>query len=152
MTKEINITNEFPPQYIYNACVEKFGVSFRKGVIFTVGKNIHVFEKEKLTKDLIEHEITHVIQQMKMGVEKWWDKYLNDPEFRLEQEVEAYREQYKYALKAFDREDRRMFLNDISKHLSGYMYGNLVTQEEAKELIKNYDTSPQTERDSSIQS
>ena len=71
-----------------------------------------------------------------MGFKEWWDKYLDDPQFRLEQEIEAYQNQYQYAKEHYPRNKRKFTLKETAKALSGKMYGNLVTFEEAKDLIQ----------------
>jgi hypothetical protein len=58
--------------------------------------------------------------------------YIDDPAFRLEQEVEAYRAQYRVAS---SRSERRYLLLHICRDLSSRMYGNLVTSAEARALV-----------------
>jgi hypothetical protein len=84
--------------------------------------------------DLIAHELKHTRQQT--NPQEWWEKYLKDPVFRLEQEIDAYVEQYKHALEFNSRQYRRHLLKQISKHLSGPIYGQLITTKEAEKLIK----------------
>jgi predicted HAD superfamily hydrolase len=132
----VKIIEDYPPKEIYDRCVKKFGVDFNKGIIFTVGNNIYVRNRKMVTPDLLEHELTHVKQQAHIGVGEWWDKYLKDPQFRLEQETEAYRNQYRYAKQNYNRGACRMILALTSRFLSGSMYGELITKEKAKELIE----------------
>ena len=80
------------------------------------------------------HEQTHTKQQGD-DIDGWWDRYLSDFEFRLNQEVEAYHNQYMFLLDNYNRKDRRVILSQISKDLASPIYGNLVTKEKAKELI-----------------
>ena len=134
--KEPNITTEYPPKEIYDRCVKEFGVNMKTGTVFTVGNNIHIDKPEDMTPDLLVHETTHVRQQEKIGSDTWWHMYFEDPSFRLEQEVEAYSAQYKYAKENYVRKHHRMLLDAIAKDLSGQTYGYIVTTAEAKELIK----------------
>ena len=81
------------------------------------------------------HEETHERQQALMGVVAWWDRYLIDDEFRLSQEVEAYRNQYAFIRENLNRTERRRLLAFIVKDLCGPIYGNLVSKQEAENLI-----------------
>lgn len=90
----------------------------------------------EIPTDLLFHESIHLKQQGN-NPEQWWDKYLSDAKFRLEQELEAYRQQYKFAKKIIkDRNKLAIGLMRMANCLSGPMYGNLLTQKEALEKIK----------------
>lgn len=130
---EVKYSTKVPE--IYFECKKRFGVEWTRGVIFTVGDTIHCIAK--IPPDLEVHEKTHVRQQAEMGVKEWWDKYLDDPAFRLSQEVEAYRNQIKFLMKDMkDRNARAKRIHHITLGLSGPMYGNLVTYSEASKLLK----------------
>jgi hypothetical protein len=137
MKTPYEVTEDLPPKWIYDACVDKFGIDFYKGVIFTVNNKIHIFDKRLLTRDLLAHELTHIEQQKEMGYKKWWEKYLEDTEFRLTQEYLAYQNQYQYCKEFYSRNARRIVLKHIIGSLSGPMYGNLITEEEARNLLTN---------------
>jgi hypothetical protein len=68
------------------------------------------------------------------GPEAWWRRYIDDPKFRLEQEIEAYRAQYA-SVASFPRPIRRELLAHIVKSLASGMYGKLVTKEQARRLV-----------------
>jgi len=131
----MKISNEYPPNYeaikvVFPEC-EKFKA------IFCYGEVIYNPFKANVTPDLVEHESTHSKQQGKTP-ELWWEEYLYNPTFRLEQETEAYRAQYKFVKKNVkDREAVSWFLNEVSRSLSSILYGNLVSFAEARKLIRN---------------
>ena len=127
----MKILYEYPPN------IDKIREVFplHKGVIFTYGDTIYNPDKGKITSELIKHEETHEKQQGN-NIDEWWNKYLNDKKFRLEQEIEAYRNQYKYILENYNRQMRKLLLKDIAKHLSSAMYGYLISEEDATEIIK----------------
>lgn len=130
------ITNQLPPAAIYDRCVKEFGVDFEKGVVFTVGNMI--YSKFDLTEDLLEHELVHVKQQHDLGIEIWWERFFADPAFRLEQEVEAYRTQYRWIERHHkDRNARHYYLNAFAGFLCGPMYGHLLDHKDAMNLIEN---------------
>ncbi len=73
-------------------------------------------------------------QQAEMGIDIWWSRYFESPEFRLSQEVEAYRNQYAYIKKNYTRNHRKFLYKHIITSMV-MMYGNMVTESEAKKLI-----------------
>lgn len=104
------------------------------GTIFTYGDVLYNPFNVNITLDLIAHEEKHAEQQEHNDVVAglWWKRYLSDPLFRIEQETEAYAAQYRCICKAAkDRNKRARELNELGRILSGKMYGNAVTQNEA---------------------
>lgn len=131
----MKIVRAFPPNY--DEICRHFDIRGRNTIIFAYGDTLYNPGGGTIDECLMKHEETHERQQAAMGVKEWWAKYLIDAQFRLSQEVEAYRNQYAHSLKVMARPGRRFLLKTISKDLSGPMYGNIVTQEQAEALIKN---------------
>lgn len=131
---EYEISTDVPP--VYEAAVKKFGCDFNKGIVFTYGKTIHV-KIGKLRDDVEAHETVHVVQQTKYpgGPAAWWERYMSDPKFCLEQELEAYRAQYAFVEKKYPPRDRFPMLQFYAKCLSG-MYDLGIGPMEAIRLIK----------------
>ena len=131
------VSRQKPPAHIYKPCVEKWGVDFKKGIVFTYGDTIH--SAVEIPKDLMAHELIHVRQQREFagGPDAWWEKYLADAKFRTSQELEAYREQWRW-IKANikDRNQQAFLLNHCANSLSGEMYGNVMSKAEAMKAIK----------------
>jgi len=100
---------------------------WEKGVIVTYSPLIYC--KYDLDHILIEHETTHIIQQGNHPL-RWWIKYITNKDFRFDQEVEAHRNEYRAVKKRHGE-----FLNLIAERLSGPLYNNMVSKEEAKDLI-----------------
>jgi hypothetical protein len=130
----MKIVIDYPPNY--DEIAKTFGIRGQTGIVFTYGDNLYNPENGFIPDHLMTHEETHQIQQNKMGADKWWSQYLVDPEFRLQQELEAYQAQYEVLVTDYDRAYRREALNQISKDLASNIYGHIVTKEEAKILIK----------------
>ncbi len=129
----MKVSNRIPE--IYEKCRNQFGVDWERGVIITYGDTVYC--KHSLPEHKIAHEYAHVIQQLNMGTEIWWKKYLTDKEFRLSQEVEAYQAEADYITKNIkDRNQRFNLLRQIYLDLSSSMYGNICSYSEAKKLIK----------------
>lgn len=103
--------------------------------VFTYGDKLYNPTGLEISPDLMAHEEVHSKQQAILGVEQWWALYLKDDAFRLTEEVEAYREQYRYAKENYNRELRREVLAHIVRNLASRLYGNIVNKQIAKELI-----------------
>lgn len=128
----VKFSKEKPP--IYGECVKRFGVNWNKGVIFTYGDTIHC--KHKISKPKIAHEKTHVKQQLDYGVENWWYRYFEDDQFRLDQEIEAYKSEIVWInqnLKGLKL--KQDLIEQILFDLSSSMYGSIVTYQEARNLL-----------------
>jgi hypothetical protein len=130
----MEIVYSAPPNY--DEVAKAFDIKDNQGVVFTYGNKLYVPGGKRIIidKPLMRHEETHAHQQKHMGVTEWWEKFLADPAFRLQQELEAYREQYRH-MAALPLNERLSYLDHISKDLAGAMYGNLLTEAEAKDVI-----------------
>jgi hypothetical protein len=132
MGNKVFLSQEKPP--IYEACAKQFGVNWNNGIIFTYGDVVHC--KIKVSPRKLVHEKVHVEQQLSYGVEEWWERYLKDATFRLEQELEAYRAEIAWIKpNVHNLAEKRRMLSEIVTSLSSYIYGNLLTSQQAKELL-----------------
>ena len=128
----MKIIIDYPPNF--KAIEKKFG-PLSESVIFTYGDTIYSPQQGSLSDHLIVHEEVHSKQQGN-DPKGWWKRYLKDDNFRLEQEVEAYKAQYQSFKRAHgDKNLHIRFLHKIAADLSGKMYGSLVTHREAMNLI-----------------
>jgi hypothetical protein len=98
-----------------------------------------------MPQDLIEHEKVHLQQQFEYGdADAWWDKYLNDKTFRLEQELEAtivqVKEIWRLPMKVMKKPEKRKYIQWIAKQLSGPMYGFMITYNEALAYLLKHGT------------
>lgn len=121
---------------IYDRLFEAFGISWERGICIVWGDTCHSINDVR--PDLWAHEEVHCEQQRFMGPDIWWETYITNSEFRLNQEVEAYRAQIKYLRDHSDemsRDVRRFAIDSMCKNLAGPMYGYIVTYKKAKELI-----------------
>ena len=125
-------------EYKYPPNIEEIKKVFdiQPGTVFTYGDTLYTPFGGELTQDLLAHEMTHTKQQKVIGVEKWWKQYLEDDDFRLYQESEAYQVQYGKMKEIYNSKHKKFRLKEIAHHLSGKMYGHLVTYEEAILIIK----------------
>jgi hypothetical protein len=132
----LEVVKEYPPN------IDKIDAALhvRKqvGIIYAYGGKIYAPDSSNdLSYDLHEHERVHFQQQERYGgSEAWWDRYLSDVQFRLDQEVEAYRAQLAYVDAHFGRTSRRHARDYICSTLASAMYGNLVSKKQAAALLQ----------------
>lgn len=101
--------------------------------IYAWGDTIYIPSGQgNLPHHLIAHERVHFRQQEAIGGPKvWWDRYLVDVQFRLDQEVEAYRAQ----LASVQGAVRSKLMPVVARHLSSPMYGSIISFGEAIRLL-----------------
>jgi hypothetical protein len=130
----MKISTEKPP--IYDRAAQVFDIPAT--AVFTYGDTI--FSPSGATNfsvDLVAHEKVHMRQQGD-NPEEWWELYLTNREFRLEQEVEAYREQYRVYCNGESRSAKRFkFLQTIASDLASPMYDVDITLFGAMKMIRN---------------
>lgn len=133
------MTFEKPPIYEEANKIFKLEES-NQAAIFTYGDTLYNPFRIQLTTELIRHEETHMEQQEAHPdiAKTWWKRYIQDSQFRLEQEAEAYGAQYNlYCQQHKDKNSRFRYLFEIAGHLSSPMYGSIITRSEAQKLIKD---------------
>ena len=122
----IKLQKEFPLLKEYK---KKFKVDDK--TVFAYNKDI--YSNYELSIDLQAHELIHLARQEEMGVGVWVKTYLDIPQFRLQEEVLAYKHQLEYYP---DRNDKNRMRIQFAKTLSSNLYGEIVTLEEALKLLK----------------
>lgn len=109
----------------------------RTGIFFAYGTTIFNPSGRPIALELIAHEVTHSLQQRDIGVQTWWDRYLAENSFRLEQELEAHIIEYEqYAKDHTARMERRRYMALVSEKLSAPLYGSMVKKRNALTMIK----------------
>ncbi len=128
-----------PP--IYEDAKKAFNLKDGAPIYFTYGDTIYNPTGVEITDELIRHEETHMEQQQfsREVAVLWWQRYIQDAEWRVEQEAEAYGNQYAlYCQKEKDRNKRVKYLHKIAGYLSSEMYGNAIDHKGAREKIDAY--------------
>lgn len=128
----MEIVRAFPP--IYADALAKFPAIATMKPIFAWGRRIYNPHGIEVDHHLMAHERVHGMEQhpREGGPGAWWRRYLDDPMFRLEQEIAAYRTQLlSYNLTTKNREVRHRYAFAAAKALSSPMYGSLCTHNEA---------------------
>lgn len=136
----MRIVNSVPP--MFDKILRVFPNAKRPGVVFCWGDVIYNPAGVYLSPEIIEHEQVHS-QQQKNEPLFWWERYLYNKQFRLDQEIPAHRAEY-WAYKEYfnNRALRRAALHRIAERLAGPLYGGLISVADAKRLLKqDYEVS-----------
>ena len=108
-----------------------------QNTVFTVGDTIYNPSGREIPDHLIVHEEIHSEQQGD-NPKGWWNRYITDPYFRVDQEVKAYATQYWFICKGLkDKNARYKVLYQLAESLSSVRYGAVVTRTAAMKLIKD---------------
>lgn len=128
------IVNDFPP--IYDEILNH-GMKPTEATIYTYGDSIFNPHKNDILYDILAHEEVHANQQGD-NPKEWWDKYLENKDFRIKEEAEAYGAQYAFICNSVkDRNSRARILHSIATILSGPIYGNAVGYQEATNMVRS---------------
>lgn len=150
--------NAYPPNY---ELIKLAMPATPDDAIFCYGNTIYNPSGRDIPPDQEFHEEIHGKKQLEIGVDNWWFLYLEDPAFRLSEELEAYGEQYAFACKHINAaaeiasDEGKVLaagktkllayaLDSMARALSGPEYGTLVTYGEASSKIRNYAKERQT--------
>lgn len=126
-----------PPEFIRQRCEDAFGVDPHARPAWTYGSVVYAPHGGDMDALLMAHEAVHMEQQGD-DPSGWWDRYIADPGFRLAQELQAYRVQYRLARRSgADRNLVSRMLVACASDLSGRLYGGLLTHAQAMAAIKD---------------
>jgi hypothetical protein len=130
----MKIEPTFPPNY--EQINETLHIADYTAAVFTFRDTLHNPHDTQIRPDLLTHEEVHAKQQGG-DPEGWWKRYLEDPQFRLEQEAEAYGVQYRFLKSMLDTKKTKLVLMHLASDLSGPGYGNMVDFYKAETLIRH---------------
>lgn len=137
LTMDVKVSTEKPP--CFDNLVVWLGF-IPATAIFTYGDTIYNPNNVKLSDQLIVHEQVHMKQQGFNDADAalWWGKFMRDEKFRIDQEAEAYAEQYAFLCHYIKAKQQRFdLLMQLSRILAGPLYGHAVPYVEAMGLIRN---------------
>lgn len=138
----MKIIKGYPPNYA--ALCTRFPIKGRPNVIFSYGGIIYSPSTGFLPPAIIAHEEFHGERQRLMGVEAWWEKYCEDHTFMFTEELLAYRvewDRFKNGPPFPSRSAMDRVLRGIAERLSGPIYLNAVSYEDAMKLLTCEDVS-----------
>lgn len=129
----LEVVDGRPPNY--EAIVAVFPGAADPGVIFAYGGQIYAPGGRRPSPALQAHESVHCERQGTRP-EHWWELYLTDPVFRLEEELLAHRAEYRaYCARHANRAKQAQALEGIARKLAAPLYGGLISPEDARRAI-----------------
>ena len=135
----MKISYSNPP--VWDKIIEKFGIKDGDPIFATYGDCLYSPSGIEPTDDLLVHEMCHAEQQAHSEdtAKLWWQNYMYDPVWRVEQEAEAYGAQYAFLCAKYkDRNKRANILWDLAGILAGPIYGNATDRISAQKLIRAF--------------
>lgn len=133
---KMRVVKALPPIYEEIALVFP-AVKRTRGVVFAWGDVLYNPQGAEIPAALMAHEESHGVRQLEIGVTAWWARYLDDPEFRLAEEIIGHRAEYlALIVTARHRNERRGMLKHVATRLSGPLYGRAITYAKAVEAIR----------------
>ena len=110
-----------------------------KPVIFAWGDTIFNPQDIDIPPALIAHEEVHGVRQTRYAsIEQWWRDYINDPVFRLAEEIPAHMAEYAHMTSNGNRNIRRLALKSVARRLASPLYGRIINAREAREILKGH--------------
>lgn len=132
-TGPMRIVADFPP--LYDEIAAAFDL---RGIqaIFCWGGRIYNPSGILITPALMAHEAVHGARQG-LDITGWWRRYIEDPAFRLAEEIPAHREEYRVTVEhARNRNERRAAEKGIARRLASPLYGRMITLPAARRLVR----------------
>ncbi len=131
----MEIVVDHPP--IYDELCQAFPIA-GKPMIFAWGGRIFNPHCIAVPPILVAHEAVHGMRQGS-DIEGWWRRYIDDPAFRLDEEVRGHLAEYEYLLRTNgypNRNARRRALRATAKRLASPVYRYRTTTAQAERLLK----------------
>lgn len=133
MIKYPEVVNENPPN------IEEIAKHFPIGrhVVYAYGNKIFNPNHLVLRPSILLHEQVHLNQQGD-NPEGWWHRYIEEPQFRLDQEFEAHLAEYRAMLyhATSNRHEQRAALKVVARKLASPLYGKLISVQKAARALK----------------
>lgn len=132
----MKIINAHPPNF--PEIVAAFPHASKPGTVFSFGDTIYVPTGWPVSKAIMAHEEVHGVRQLayELGIMGWWRRYIEDPEFRLAEELPAHVAEFRRLCKLkADPNARVRELFKIADRLASPLYGNLISVGEARRRI-----------------
>lgn len=125
-----------PP--MYDEIADAFDVR-GKPILFAWGNVIYAPQTSDISVPLLRHEEAHGKRQLQFEkISGWWTRYINDPDFRLEEEKIGHIAEYLALLRNYSaRNDRRRVLSFVAGKLASNLYRYSITKDEARRVLED---------------
>lgn len=127
----------YPP--LWDEILLAFPGAAQPGVIFSWGDRIFNPYGVPLPPSIIAHEAVHAEQQSNIvaGVVAWWRRYMDEPDFRLAQEIPAHQAELEVLCnESKSRNERRFHIKIVASRLCSPLYGRMISMDRAKAALK----------------
>lgn len=133
----VDVRKEYPPNI--DAIVKRFPQATKPGVVFAWGGIIYNPTNIVIEPWIAAHEGVHMEQQRALagGPKVWWDRYLADKNFCLEQELPAHIAEYdQFCVSNPQRNARRLGRAYIAGRLAGPLYDYMIPTAQAVAFLR----------------
>lgn len=136
----MKIIRAYPPNFvaIRTAFPQVVG---RQGILYAWGDRVYNPSGVNVPWWLHEHEETHGKRQLAgtvlrhgedSPVNAWWDRYIRDATFRLEEEIPAHQAEWRvFKSIKLNHKDQKTYLASMAQRLSGPLYNNMISLADA---------------------
>lgn len=126
----MKIIRAFPPNYV--ELRSRFKLRPDQKVVFAWGDKIYNPWGLRVPLHIEKHEEVHGQRQGDM-VKEWWRRYIDEPEFRLFEELLAHRVEFATLASIIKNPTAiERALHETAEKLASPLYGSLISVEEAK--------------------
>lgn len=137
---EMTVVDGRPPNF--DKIIKVFPLASRAGVMFAYGWTLYApgFTARTVPDELLyAHEPVHAIQHTTYegGIGAWWDRYMEDIDFRFSQELPAHVAEFRYLVSLAHA--RKRALRETAEKLAAPLYGSMRSVEECQRLIAEAD-------------
>lgn len=131
----MKIVVDKPP--IWDEIVKAFPAVEHRACIFAWGGTIFNPGNITVGHELMAHELVHGARQ-KDDIRGWWRRYIDDPQFRLKEELQAHKAEFaRAALGVKDRNRRARILSVTAQRLAAPLYGGVIAYQDALYLLRH---------------
>lgn len=135
----MKIVHDYPPNF--EELRTHFAIEPGAPVAFCYGDTIYNPNGVELREDLIFHESVHSRQQGR-DPDGWYRKYMDDPTFRIGQEIEAYGQQLRFIKRTIGAKQCLQALDSFVTFLASPVYA--VPGVETRYALMEYLRKPES--------
>lgn len=143
----MKIIKAYPPNFVQirTAFPQVVG---RQGILYAWGDRVYNPSGVNVPWWLHEHEETHGKRQLEgfgsdllsedTMIHSWWNTYIEEPDFRLQEEIPAHQAEWRvFKSIRLNHKDQKTYLLRMAERLSGPLYNNMISLENALAEITN---------------
>lgn len=134
-TKEKSQIKRTLKAYPLNYALLQATFPLRETNLYPWGDTLYNPSGVEIPDDIMVHEEVHVTQQGD-NPELWWNRYIIDKDFRLEQELEAYGTQLNWVKERYTNQAQKECLFEMAQNLIS-LYNFHMNHNKAESLIRN---------------